>query len=68
MLDARLTLEYQTPKFDGPVRVSLWCSNLLDSGEPVWTSAIGSSNTGYFSSNHVHAEPRSYGVELQFAL
>ena len=68
MLDARLTLEYQTPKFDGPLRVSLWCSNLLDSDEPVWTSAIGSSNTGYFSSNHFHAEPRSYGVELQFAL
>lgn len=68
LLNGRLTLEYQPAASRNPVRVSLWGRNLLDKDNAVYTSAIGSSFTGYSSSTFNYAEPFSYGLEVQFSL
>jgi iron complex outermembrane receptor protein len=68
LLNGRLTLEYQPAISRNPVRISLWGRNLLDADDPIYTSAIGSSFTGYSSSTFNYAEPFSYGIEVQFAL
>jgi len=67
LLDGRLTVEFQPDSMANPVRVSLWGSNLLDIDDPVYTSAIGSSNTGYTSSAYFWAEPRTFGADLEFS-
>jgi len=67
LLNGRLTQEYQAQSLANPVRFSLWGENLMNIDDQVYTSAIGSSSSGYFGSNYFHAEPYSYGVDLEFS-